>query len=201
VIPYNVVNSYFVSKKTLSSSVSWRWTQQVPSKRYRKNHPTCISSISPSGYPSGNALDLYSGGSRFESADTPAIVIVFTFSSVPPGKYRNNTSIRPQSLPSSSFTVRCLPTGSVNCFFFLVSLGGVRLSPLGTWATTGLLCQPRMIDDECGAVGGMRIGRENRSTRRKPAPTPLWPPQIPHDLTWDRTRAAAWAIARPCVVK
>jgi hypothetical protein len=48
----------------------------------------------------------------------------------------------------------------------------------------GLLYQPRMIDDgdECGAVGGMRIGRGNESTRRKPAPVPLCPPQIPHDL-------------------
>jgi hypothetical protein len=68
-----------------------------------------------------------------------------------------------------------------------------------------LLYQPRMIDVvECGAVGGMRIGRENRITRRKTAPVPLDPPQIPHDLTWVRTRAAAvgnqrltaWAIAR-----
>jgi hypothetical protein len=73
---------------------------------------------------------------------------------------------------------------------FLVSLGGVRLSPLGTSATVGLLYQPRMIDDDYGAVGGMRIGRGNRSTRRKPAPVPHCPPQI-HDLTWDRTRAAA----------
>jgi hypothetical protein len=55
----------------------------------------------------------------------------------------------------------------------------------------GLLYQPRMIDDECGAVGGMRIDRGNRSTRRKPALMPLCPPQIPHDLTWARTRAAA----------
>jgi hypothetical protein len=77
-------------------------------------------------------------------------------------------------------------------FFFLVSLGGVRLSPLGTSATVGLLYQPRMInDDDYGAVGGMRIGRGNRSTGRKPAPVPLCPPQIPHDLTWDRTRATA----------
>jgi hypothetical protein len=45
--------------------------------------------------------------------------------------------------------------------------------------------------DDYGAIGGMRIGRGNRSTRRKPAPVPLFPPQIPHDLTWDRTRAAA----------
>jgi hypothetical protein len=37
----------------------------------------------------------------------------------------------------------------------------------------------------------MRNGRGNRSTRRKPAPVPLLPPQIPHDLTWARTRAAA----------
>jgi hypothetical protein len=76
-------------------------------------------------------------------------------------------------------------------FFFLVSLGGVRLSLLGTSATLGLLYQPRMIDDDYGAVGGMRIGEGNRSTRRKPAPVPVCPPQIPHDLTWDRTRAAA----------
>jgi hypothetical protein len=77
-------------------------------------------------------------------------------------------------------------------FFLLVSLGGVRLSPLGTSATVGLLYQPRMIDDDdYGAVGGMRIGRGNGSTRRKPAPVPFCPPQIPHDLTWDRTRAAA----------
>jgi hypothetical protein len=39
-----------------------------------------------------------------------------------------------------------------------------------------------MIDDDYGALGGMRIGRGNRSTRRKPAPVPLCPPQIPHDL-------------------
>jgi hypothetical protein len=70
---------------------------------------------------------------------------------------------------------------------------------------TGLLHQPRTIDDECGAVGGMRIGRGNRITRRKPAPVPLCPPQIPLGLTWARTRAAAvgsrrlttWTMARP----
>jgi hypothetical protein len=62
-------------------------------------------------------------------------------------------------------------------FFFLVSLGGVRLSPLGTSATVGLLYQPQMIDDDnYGALGGMRIGRGNRSTQRKPAPGPLCPP-------------------------
>jgi hypothetical protein len=77
------------------------------------------------------------------------------------------------------------------------SLGGVRLSPLGTSATVGLLYQPWMTDDECGADGGMRTGRGNRSTRRKPAPVPLCPPKNPHDLTWDRTRAAAVGSQRP----
>jgi hypothetical protein len=37
-------------------------------------------------------------------------------------------------------------------------------------------------DDECGGLGGT-LGRGNRSTRRKPAPVPICPPQIPHDLT------------------
>jgi hypothetical protein len=62
--------------------------------------------------------------------------------------------------------------------FFFNLYGGT----LGTAATTGLLYQPRMIGDgECGETGGMKIGRGNRSTRRKPSPVPLCPPQIPHD--------------------
>jgi hypothetical protein len=53
----------------------------------------------------------------------------------------------------------------------------VRRSP------TGLLYQPRMIDDyECGAVGGMKIGRGNRSTRRKPATAPLF--RYKSHMTW-----------------
>jgi hypothetical protein len=62
----------------------------------------------------------------------------------------------------------------VSIFFFNLC-GGI----LGTAATTGL---PRMIGDgDCREIGGMKIGRGNRSTRRKPAPAPLCPPQIPHD--------------------
>jgi hypothetical protein len=62
-------------------------------------------------------------------------------------------------------------------FLFSYILSGVRLSALGSVATTGLLYQPRMVDDECGAIGGLKTGRGNRSTRRKPAPAPLCPPQ------------------------
>jgi hypothetical protein len=92
----------------------------------------------------------------------------------------------------------------VKLFFIIIS--GVGLGSLGTAATSGLLYKPQMIDEgDCGAIGGMKIGRRNRSTRRKPAPAPLCPPQIPHDQTRARTRAAtvgsqrltAWAMARP----
>jgi hypothetical protein len=72
--------------------------------------------------------------------------------------------------------------------FVIIFLSGLRLSSLGTAATTGVLYQPQMIDDgDCGAIGGMKIGRGNRSIRRKPVSAPLCPPQIPHD----QTRAAA----------
>jgi hypothetical protein len=63
----------------------------------------------------------------------------------------------------------------------------VRLSPLGTSASTWPIVpapdDDDDDDDECEAVGGMRIGRENGRVRRKPAPVPHCPPQIPHDLT------------------
>jgi hypothetical protein len=36
----------------------------------------------------------------------------------------------------------------------------------------------------------------NQSTRCKPVPVPLFPPQIPNDLTWDRSRSAAVGINR-----
>jgi hypothetical protein len=46
-------------------------------------------------------------------------------------------------------------------------------------------------DCEDGEFGGMKIGRGNRSTWRKPAPAALCPPQIPLDQTRPRT----WAVA------
>jgi hypothetical protein len=64
-------------------------------------------------------------------------------------------------------------------FNFLLNLCS---GTLGTAATTGLLYQPRMIGDgDCEEIGGIKIGRENRSTRRNPALAQLCPPQIPHD--------------------
>jgi hypothetical protein len=52
------------------------------------------------------------------------------------------------------------------------------LGPLGTAATSrSIVAAPVDYDD--GEIGGMMIGRGNRSTRRKPAPVPLCPPQTP----------------------
>jgi hypothetical protein len=93
-----------------------------------------------------------------------------------------------------------LPT----CFSFSFLRWGETCVHLVRRSLIGLLYQPRMIDDECGAVGGMWIGRGNRITRGKPAPLPFCSPQIPYDLTSAWTRAAtvvsrrltAWAMAR-----
>jgi hypothetical protein len=81
---------------------------------------------------------------------------------------------------------------------------GIQLVPLGTAATDWpILPAPGDYDD--GEFGGLKIGKGNRITRRKPAPAPLCPPKIPLDQTWDRTRAATvgsqrltvWAMVRP----
>jgi hypothetical protein len=37
----------------------------------------------------------------------------------------------------------------------------------------------------------MKLTGENRQLGEKPVPGPLCPPQTPHGLTWDRTRASA----------
>jgi hypothetical protein len=59
-----------------------------------------------------------------------------------------------------------------------------------TWCSDGLII-PALECGECGAVVGMRIERETRNIRINPVPVPLHPPQIAHDLTWDRIRAAS----------
>jgi hypothetical protein len=45
-------------------------------------------------------------------------------------------------------------------YFFIIILSGMRLSPLATAANIGLLYQSRKINDgDCGAIGGVKIGR------------------------------------------
>jgi hypothetical protein len=65
-----------------------------------------------------------------------------------------------------------------------------KLGPLGTSSCySPIVAAPGDCED--GEFGGMKIGRGNRSTRRKPAPAPLCPPKIPLDQTRARTLAAA----------
>jgi tetrahydromethanopterin S-methyltransferase subunit G len=87
-------------------------------------------------------------------------------------------------------------------FLLIGILGGGIQGPLGTAATNRPIV-PAPGDYDDGEISGM-IGRGNRSTRRKPAPVPLCPPQTPHAAR-TRTRSAAvgsqrltaWATARP----
>jgi hypothetical protein len=64
------------------------------------------------------------------------------------------------------------------------------LGPLGTSATEWPIV-PATGDYDDGEFGGIKIGRGNRSTRRKPAPAPFCPTQIPLDQTKAGTQAAA----------
>jgi hypothetical protein len=57
--------------------------------------------------------------------------------------------------------------------------GGVQLGQLGTAATNRPIV-PAPGDYEDGEIGEMMIVRGNRSTRRKPAPVSLCPPQNSH---------------------
>jgi hypothetical protein len=66
-----------------------------------------------------------------------------------------------------------------------------------------------MIDeDDCGAIGGMKIGRGNRSTGRKPVPVPFvhhkshmtWPELEPRAAAVGSQRLTAWATARPALL-
>jgi hypothetical protein len=88
----------------------------------------------------------------------------------------------------SHTNVRCFIMVSkqklVNSITFPPFLGWSGTESTITETTTGLLNQPWMMmdDDKCEAIGRMR-GRGNQSNQRKPAPVPLRPPQISHDLT------------------
>jgi hypothetical protein len=74
--------------------------------------------------------------------------------------------------------------------FFLIGIVGVgvQLGQLNTAATNRPIV-PAPGDYDGGEIGGM-IGRGNRSTRRKPTPVTLCPPQTPHAAR-TRTQVAA----------
>jgi hypothetical protein len=57
--------------------------------------------------------------------------------------------------------------------------GGLQLGLLGTPVINRPIV-PAPGDYDDGEIGGMMVGKGNRSARRKPAPLPLCPQQTPH---------------------
>jgi hypothetical protein len=77
-----------------------------------------------------------------------------------------------------------LDLGRLHETFHFISVTRYRTVGRTPWTGDQLVARPLLIAsgdcDDAGEVGGMNgFGRGNRSTRRKPAPTPLCPPQIP----------------------
>jgi hypothetical protein len=73
---------------------------------------------------------------------------------------------------------------------FFSRIVGVELGPLGTSATEWpIVSAPGDCDD--GEFGGMKIGRGNRSTRRKSCSSAILSTTNPTCHTRARTRAAA----------
>jgi hypothetical protein len=76
--------------------------------------------------------------------------------------------------------------------FVLILHNAVGVQTGSTWHVGQfwpIIPAPGDCDD--GEFGEIKIGRGNRSTRRKPTLAPLCPPQIPLDKTRARKRAAA----------
>jgi hypothetical protein len=82
------------------------------------------------------------------------------------------------------------PSESINFFFNSHSGGGVQT---GSTRHVGHFWAIVPVPGGCedGEVDGINVDRGNLSTRRKPVPAPLCPPQVPLDQTRARTRAAA----------
>jgi hypothetical protein len=79
-------------------------------------------------------------------------------------------------------------------FFFLHIGGGVHTGSTRHCGHSWTIV-PAPGDCEDGDVGGMNgFGRGNRSTRRKPAPTPLCPPQIPLARPRRETGPPLWFV-------
>jgi hypothetical protein len=103
----------------------------------------------------------------------PTVSTGVTHSDVKTGQFQMHQTIPP--LSDRQIFGHSFRTTKERCNFFIFFYywwGGTK--SLGTAATSGLLYKPQMTDeDDCRATGGMKIGRGNRSTRRKPTPAPL----------------------------
>jgi hypothetical protein len=68
------------------------------------------------------------------------------------------------------------------------------LGPLSTAATSRPIV-PALGNYDDGEIGGMMIDRGDQSTRRKPAPVPLRPPQTPHALPGREPGLPQWEVS------
>jgi hypothetical protein len=67
----------------------------------------------------------------------------------------------------------------------------VEPSPLLLQKFIGLFYQPWMVDDDCGGISEANEWQMKRKYWDNIYPSPLCPPQIPHDFTRARTQATA----------
>jgi hypothetical protein len=79
----------------------------------------------------------------------------------------------------------------VNYLFLINSFLGVERGEPESTQYVGHYSMYCTMYGEYGVADEMSTGRGNGSTGRKPIPLPHCPPQILHELTWDRTRVAA----------
>jgi hypothetical protein len=104
------------------------------------------------------------------------------------GKVSSSFSETIQSLLLAICTFKHLTTIQPVRFFCFILWGGVGLRTHGMLATDWPIVS--VPDDKW--VRTIRWNcRRKRSTQRKPVPVPICPPQIPHDLTWDRNQSSA----------
>jgi hypothetical protein len=76
----------------------------------------------------------------------------------------------PDMRTESSQLLTCRRASFLSKFVLLIVVGGTK--SLGTAATSALLYKPQMIHEgDCAAIGGVKIGRGIRSTRRKTCPS------------------------------
>jgi hypothetical protein len=117
-----------------------------------------------SGWCSGDILDLYPGDAWFESVSFRPDIF---FPAFLPGECQEHLHV---------VHVRIFPN---SLLFFLSFLGWSETESTGTSATVWPIVPAP--DDRVWCSKWNENWQGNRSTRRKPTPAPLCPPQIPHD--------------------
>jgi hypothetical protein len=120
--------------------------------------------IRPNDHPQISVTISYSGSANSHTPQ-PTTAHIKTSSPPPPAASRQRI---PTTSSAHALTGRRMSHNLLvksKAFFFLILWGGTK--SLGTAAISGLLYKPQTIDDgDCGVIGGIKIDRGNRSTRK-----------------------------------